>query len=195
MSSRLRAVPPYYVHPDHLGSLTLITDATGGTVQKCSFDAWGKRTFIMKDPSLVFDRGFTGHEHLDEFGLINMNGRMYDPIVGRFLSPDPYVQAPDFSQSFNRYSYCLNNPLNYTDPDGEVWWFVPVITAIVFGMGNTAIHVYRGDVNNFGDGLKYFSQGVVNRLCIRRFVGIYGACIFFTTRSFFAKTANTIHKF
>jgi RHS repeat-associated protein len=114
----------YYVHPDHLGSLTLITNAAGNVRQKCTFDAWGKRTFVTKDNTLVFDRGFTGHEHLDEFGLINMNGRMYDPIVGRFLSPDPYVQAPDFSQSFNRYSYALNNPLIYTDPTGEKlkWW-------------------------------------------------------------------------
>jgi RHS repeat-associated protein len=123
----------YYIHPDHLGSLTLITDATGGTVQKCSFDAWGKRTFITKTPSLVFDRGFTGHEHLDEFGLINMNGRMYDPVVGRFLSPDPFVQAPEFSQSFNRYSYALNNPLIYTDPSGEIVWFVPVIIGAAIG--------------------------------------------------------------
>ena len=48
-----------------------------------------------------------------------MNGRMYDPLLGRFLSPDPFVQLPDFSQNFNRYSYCLNNPLVYVDPDGE----------------------------------------------------------------------------
>jgi hypothetical protein len=47
-----------------------------------------------------------------------MNGRVYDPVLGRFLSPDPYVQQPDFSQSLNRYSYCLNNPLIYTDPSG-----------------------------------------------------------------------------
>ena len=60
-------------------------------------------------------RGFTGHEHLPWFGLINMNARLYDPIVGRFLSPDPYVQAPDFTQNFNRYSDALNNSLNYTD--------------------------------------------------------------------------------
>ena len=48
-----------------------------------------------------------------------MNARLYDPALGRFLSPDPYVQAPDFSQSFNRYSYCLNNPLRYVDKNGE----------------------------------------------------------------------------
>jgi RHS repeat-associated protein len=64
-------------------------------------------------------RGYTGHEHLKWFGLINMNGRMYDASLCRFLSPDPYVQMPDYSQNFNRYSYALNNPLVYTDPSGE----------------------------------------------------------------------------
>ncbi|MDR2040088.1 MAG: RHS repeat-associated core domain-containing protein, partial [Bacteroidales bacterium] len=53
---------------------------------------------------------------------MNMNGRMYHPVLGRFLSPDPYVQAPEYSQNFNRYSYCLNNPLVFTDPSGEFWW-------------------------------------------------------------------------
>jgi hypothetical protein len=56
-----------------------------------------------------------------------MNGRVYDPVVARFLSPDPYVQAADYSQSFNRYSYCLNNPLIYTDPSGELIWIIPNI--------------------------------------------------------------------
>jgi RHS repeat-associated protein len=102
----------------------------GNIVQKCSYDAWGNREFEVKDPALVFDRGYTGHEHLDEFGLINMNGRMYDPLVGRFLSPDPFVQAPDYSQSFNRYSYCLNNPLIYTDPEGEFAWIAAGILLV-----------------------------------------------------------------
>jgi RHS repeat-associated protein len=66
-------------------------------------------------------RGYTFHEHLPEFGLINMNGRMYDPILGRMLSPDNYVQAPNSSQSYNRYSYVMNNPLKYNDPSGEIW--------------------------------------------------------------------------
>lgn len=63
-------------------------------------------------------RGFTGHEHLPWFNLVNMNGRLYDPVVGRMLSADPYVQMPDNTQSFNRYAYCLNNPLVYADPTG-----------------------------------------------------------------------------
>ena len=66
----------------------------------------------------MFDRGYTGHEHLYAFGFINMNGRCYDPVMSSFLSVDAYVQSPDNSQNFNRYSYCLNNPLKYTDPSG-----------------------------------------------------------------------------
>ena len=62
-------------------------------------------------------RGYTGHEHLDPFALINMNGRMYDPLNGRMLSVDNYVQGG--TQGYNRYSYALNNPLKYTDPSGE----------------------------------------------------------------------------
>jgi len=109
----------YYPHFDHLGSVMKITDNNGTEVFRASYDAWGKRTVINN--TFAWHRGFTGHEHLDEFHLIDMNGRMYDPVLGRFLSPDPFVQAPDMSQNFNRYSYVLNNPLKYTDPSGE--WF------------------------------------------------------------------------
>ena len=118
-----------YTHKDHLGSWHTITDEQGALLQELSYDAWGTRrdpaTWLpygqftaVVDP--LFDRGFTGHEHLDGFGLINMNGRMYDPALSRVLSVDNYIQAPEFSQSFNRYAYCMNNPLKYTDPDGGV---------------------------------------------------------------------------
>ena len=71
------------------------------------------------EPSLfIAGRGFTGHEHLPWFNLINMNGRVYDPLVGQFLSPDNHIQDPYYTQSLNRYSYCLNNPLKFTDPSG-----------------------------------------------------------------------------
>ncbi|OJA03541.1 RHS repeat domain-containing protein, partial [Bathymodiolus thermophilus thioautotrophic gill symbiont] len=60
-------------------------------------------------------------EHIDEMGFIHMNGRVYDPSIGRFLSADPNIQAPYNTQSYNRYSYVLNNPLKYTDPSG--FWF------------------------------------------------------------------------
>lgn len=116
----------YYLHKDHLGSLDVITNASGAIVEEHSFDAWGRRrnpnnwTYDNMSQNSLLDRGYTGHEHLDQFGLINMNGRVYDPFVARFLSPDRYVQSPDYTQSFNRYSYGFNNPLKYTDPTGWI---------------------------------------------------------------------------
>lgn len=115
----------YYTHKDYLGSITEISDKDGILLQRITYDAWGKRTLAYNNSvfnSFILDRGFTGHEHLEQFSLINMNGRLYDPMLGRMLSPDNYVQAPDYSQGFNRYSYCLNNPLKFTDPSGEKWW-------------------------------------------------------------------------
>jgi RHS repeat-associated protein len=89
----------------------------------------------------LLDRGYTGHEHLEEFALINMNGRLYDPVLGRMLSPDPYVQMPDFSQNFNRYSYCLNNPLKYIDLSGNFWMMPMLIGAAVgAGLGLYIVH-------------------------------------------------------
>jgi len=67
---------------------------------------------------LITNRGFTGHEHIEEVGLIHMNGRVYEQELGRFLSADPFVQSPFMTNSFNRYSYVMNNPLKYTDPTG-----------------------------------------------------------------------------
>ena len=77
--------------------------------------------FLTGATNTLFDYGFTGHEHLDDFGLINMTGRVYDPALGRFLSPDNPMQNPYNLQNYNRYSYCVNNPLKYSDPDGEIF--------------------------------------------------------------------------
>ena len=156
--SRTSTYTPYAVETDHLGSITALYNSSGTKVMGASFDAWGKRT--QTTSTLEFRRGFTGHEHIDGFDLINMNGRVYDPLIGRFLSPDMYVQLPGFSQSFNRYSYCLNNPLKYNDPDGEFWETI-FFDPITFGIGNTLAHCIRGDINNFGDVLCYFGQGAL----------------------------------
>ncbi|WP_423128611.1 RHS repeat-associated core domain-containing protein [Gaoshiqia sp. Z1-71] len=126
----------YYLCRDYLGSITHLADSNGSLTQELSFDAWGRlrdpatQTAYAPgaEPALFLGRGYTGHEHLPWFGLVNMNGRLYDPAVGRFLSPDNYVQLPDFSQNLNRYSYCLNNPLKYADPDGELFWIFPHIS-------------------------------------------------------------------
>nr|WP_240901074.1 RHS repeat-associated core domain-containing protein [Thioalkalivibrio sp. XN8] len=116
-----------YWHRDHLGSVVAITDEAGAVVERLAYDAWGKRrpadTWQTPTPgvfiaALSLTRGFTGHEHLDQVGLIHMGGRVYDPEIGRFLSPDPFVQFPASTQGFNRYAYVSNNPLSYTDPSG-----------------------------------------------------------------------------
>jgi RHS repeat-associated protein len=108
----------YYAHTDHLGSLRLLTDIYKTVQSRYHYDAWGQRTLVAGNH--ITNRGFTMHEHLDEFGLINMNARMYDPVLARFLSLDPYVPDATFSQDFNRYSYVRNNPLSYVDPTGEI---------------------------------------------------------------------------
>ncbi len=112
---------------DHPGSIIHVVDSTGSVVAECSYDAWGRMrdpaTWVNYEPGsepalMVAGRGFTGHEHLPWFNTINMNGRLYDPLVGMFLSPDNYIQSGENSQNFNRYSYGLNNPLRYSDPSG-----------------------------------------------------------------------------
>jgi RHS repeat-associated protein len=162
----------YYIHKDHLGSLNCITDQSGALVQEMSFDAWGRRrnptnwTYTGLPSTFLFDRGFTGHEHLNEFNLINMNGRMYDPLVGRFLSPDNFIQAPDFTQSFNRYSYAFNNPLAYIDPTGEKfhWWhvFMPFL-----GMASLPITLKSlgGKEYTFGEAAGEYLINVASFIC------------------------------
>ncbi len=124
----------YYMLRDHLGSVTGYVDAQAllngetNVVERTAFDPWGlRRQANWKDysgnayelfRSAVSNRGYTGHEQIDSMGLIHMNGRVYDPKLGRFLSADPHIQAPENTQSLNRYAYVLNNPLSATDPSG-----------------------------------------------------------------------------
>ncbi|MCB0332075.1 MAG: hypothetical protein KDD55_01180, partial [Bdellovibrionales bacterium] len=112
-----------YIHLDHLGSLSLITNHFGEEVERLSFDSWGNRRdgfdWGITPSSSKYDRGFTGHEHLDEVSLIHMNGRVYDPVIGRFVSPDSLIESVDNLQALNPYSYVLNNPLSFTDPSGH----------------------------------------------------------------------------
>ena len=128
----------YYTYTDHLGSLLKITDDEDNTVNEQSFDAWGRSrnptdwtyTSIPSTPTWL-SKGYTGHETLKRFNLINMNGRLYDPLVGQMLGTDPALQNPFNSQNYNKYSYVLNNPLKYTDPTG--WYVVTNIDDPNFG--------------------------------------------------------------
>ena len=116
-----------YLLKDRLGSTNVVTSSANVVLERFSYDAFGKTrnlngsnvtTTTMPVPSVR--RGFTGHEMLAEFsgGFIHMNGRLYDPNLGRFMTADPTVQFEGYSQSYNRYSYVLNNPLGFTDPTG-----------------------------------------------------------------------------
>jgi RHS repeat-associated protein len=115
-----------YVHPNHQGSIDLVTGASGGVLQQRSYDPFGRArnpawsTSAPPQGSALLRRGFTEHEHDDEFGLIHMRGRVYDPRTGRFLQADPFVPRPLDGQSYNRYSYVLNSPPNLVDPSGYV---------------------------------------------------------------------------
>jgi RHS repeat-associated protein len=146
---------------DHLGSMTHVKN--GSTIYEYSFDAWGRRRdkdnwsyTLSGAPALFANRGFTGHEHLTEFGLINMNGRLYDPLVGRFLSPDNYVQASGFTQSFNRYAYALNNPLIYTDPDGE--FVFSLLASVIPGAQFLLPLAFSADIGWMQGGMRAFMQ-------------------------------------
>jgi RHS repeat-associated protein len=122
-----------YLHKDHLGSTIATTKPTysgtvvigATTIEQLAYEPFGKRRYPVGqfDQTGQIDatstpRGFTGHEHLDDLDLIHMNARVYDPDIGRFLSPDPTVPYADNPQSFNRYSYTQNNPLNRVDRSG-----------------------------------------------------------------------------
>ncbi len=115
-----------YLQQDHLGSITAITDESGAVVERLAYDPWGKRR-SSTGPSDVLDaivgqrtdRGYTEHEHLDEIGVIHMNGRVFDPLIARFMSTDSWIDNPWSLQSYNRYSYVHNNPLKNIDPTGH----------------------------------------------------------------------------
>jgi RHS repeat-associated protein len=168
----------YYVCKDHLGSITHLLDSNGNVAEEMSFDSWGRRrnpnswTDYSVSSTHIIDRGFTQHEHYDQFGIINMNGRVYDPVIARFLNPDPIIQNPFFSQNFNRYSYVLNNPLRfidltgfgYGDPEWECGHsdgcWLRLSTVVI------AVHADHGDIigsSRDGNG-NYYMEGAPSRI-------------------------------
>jgi len=171
-----------YIHRDHLGSITHITNQSGNLEAEYSYTAWGQLRNPTnweaygqgQEPELRLDRGYTGHEHLLAFGLINMNGRMYDPSLKRFVSPDPIIQNPYLTQNYNKYTYCINNPLKYVDLNGFSWlskvgnwagqnWkqiatiaatvvVIAVVTVATAGLGTLAAGAIIGAAGGFTSG-------------------------------------------
>jgi RHS repeat-associated protein len=155
----------HYTYTDHLGSILTVTNSNGAIEKEQSFDAWGRRrdsnSWILQAATTSTGlpwlyRGFTGHEHLDQFGLINMNARLYDPVLGRMISPDNFVNGAFDSQGYNRYSYARNNPLSYVDPDGNnpislgALLVHAIQGALISAAVNVAVQVVQnGGFNNF----------------------------------------------
>ena len=170
-----------YLLKDHIGSIHTVLGEQGEILARMHFGAFGERqgsatnatAMDWQNPLLtgmatldflnnITTRGFTGHEMVDDLGIIHMNGRIYDQKLGRFLQADPIVQAPKNSQSLNRYTYAFNNPLSFTDPSGysnissffKQYWRVIVAVAItVVTMGALAGAAWTGALGAFASGL------------------------------------------
>jgi RHS repeat-associated protein len=147
----------YFTHTDHLGSIVAIANSQGTIINEQNFDAWGRRrdannfTYLANGsngslPKWLY-RGFTGHEMLDEFTLINMNARLYDPVVGQMIGPDPLVSDATNLQAFNRYAYASNNPLKFTDPSGKSIILAAIIIGAVVGAYIGASAANGGELN------------------------------------------------
>lgn len=157
---------------DAQGSLIVLRTPTGSTTTRYAYDPWGASvdpndwTKSVTAPEHIYmRRGYTMHERLREFDLINMNGRVYDPAVAQFLSPDPYIQDAGNWLNYNRYAYCYNNPTRYVDPDGEIITETLVfagIMALFQGSVNLGMQMYKGNVNSFWDGAAAFGIGAAS---------------------------------
>ncbi|MGK6342470.1 RHS repeat-associated core domain-containing protein [Chryseobacterium sp. DT-3] len=125
-----------FLHKDYLGSVLAISDEAGTRLEQRHYDAWGNFTHLkignsgvitnknlIMESTLLVDRGYTSHEHFMDVGIIHMNGRLYDPLLRRFLNADENIQDPSNTQNYNKYGYVMNNPMMYTDPNGEFWLF------------------------------------------------------------------------
>ncbi|MFL0810700.1 MAG: FG-GAP-like repeat-containing protein [Agarilytica sp.] len=174
-----------YMHRDHIGSIVAESGEYSSQVQFSSewqgFSAWGERLSQTWNGNelgesfvpMIHSRGFTDHEHLDGVGLIHMNGRVYDPELGRFLTPDPFVQAPNNTQSYNRYTYVFNNPLSFVDPSGynaenlEVQIVigtpppVPTINDFNFNTSQIADMGVHQSFANFASSVQFASNGTI----------------------------------
>jgi RHS repeat-associated protein len=143
----------YYAYTDNLGSLTALVNENGTVAERYAYDPWGKRrnpdNWSLPDTrtSFLVNRGYTMHEHIDRFGIINMNGRVYDPLTASFFSPDPYIQTPGNWLNYNRYAYGYNNPFSYIDPSGEIVWFIPVIIGALIGAYSGGVIANDGQYN------------------------------------------------
>jgi len=140
----------YFFHGDHLGSSNIVTDEAGAQVQLLEYTPYG--TTSRNEGSYDTNYRFTGKELDQGTGLYFYGARYYDPEIGRFITPDSIVQAPYDPQSLNRYTYCRNNPVKYTDPTGHIFGIDDIIIGAILGaiIGGISAAVTGG---NIGEGI------------------------------------------
>ncbi|MDV7697046.1 FG-GAP-like repeat-containing protein [Chryseobacterium soli] len=200
-----------FLHKDYIGSILAISDETGNKLEQRHFDAWGNFTHlqvgngpIITDKSIIdttpllIERGYTSHEHFTEVGIIHMNGRLYDPLLRRFLNADENIQDPTNTQIYNKYGYALNNPLIYNDPSGEVlpflvgvglgcFWATVISGAIVGAAISVGMYALQATLNNswsWGGFAKSILMGTVTGAVSA------GAGQIFSTSGFWATVGN-----
>jgi len=158
-----------FLHKDYLGSILAISDEAGNKLEQRHFDAWGNVTHLkignnatitdrntFKNTEWILDRGYTSHEHLKEVEIIHMNGRLYDPLLRRFLNADENIQDPTNTQNYNKYGYVMNNPLMYSDPSGEfifaffaflpVFWGTVATAAVIGSMVGVGMYIIQAAI-------------------------------------------------
>ena len=180
----------YYLHRDNQGTILGISDSSGIMIEQRIFDPWGN----LKQGSISFiERGYTGHEHFLEISLIHMNARLYDPVKKIFLTPDNVLQDPYNPQNYNKFGYCLNNPLKYTDPSGNepititvgAYFIAAGISALISSIFYVAQNAYNQQGFDWGGLGLSILQGAVSG------AAAYGIGSAFTTASVVAALGKT----
>jgi len=108
-----------YYHADHLRSTSILTDRNGNRIQHHEYSAYGRDRYTESSTAFPVSRRYTSQVLDEDTGLYFYGARYYDPQVGRFIQPDTVIPSVSNPQHLNPYSYCLNNPLRYTDPSGH----------------------------------------------------------------------------
>jgi RHS repeat-associated protein len=123
----------YYYHPDHLGSSQLMTDRDGDVVQQYGYSPFGREDYKNNTLAFSVSNRYTGQTLDEETGLYYCGARYYDPELARFIQADSTVPDPEFSQAYNRYAYCYNNPLKFSDPTGQFPFAIAMFIAAYMG--------------------------------------------------------------
>ena len=184
----------YQIYRDRIGSIVMYAGRNSST--SLSYNPWGVRfpasnahySSLIDDDALYckFIRTYTGHEEIPYFGLLNANARIYNPHIGRFMSPDPLLTINGAPQDFNPYVSARNNPLSYVDQDGEFPWVI--IAAVAGGTMNVLTNL--DDIKGFKEGAIYFIIGTTDAVLTATGHTLTGAILFGSANNLISQLIN-----